>query len=247
MNKLLLILLFILPALSSYAQQKHLLSGRVTGEDSIIISGVSITNKTTGVITTSDTAGHYAIPAKTGDTIFFRTLGYLQSAYVMPAGKNAHNHIMVRQTIQLQAVRIAGSNYKRDSIRFHQEYLENFDFRRPRWYEVYGITTVNINQLYHALSIKKNKKKSRFKKQLINYEHDEFVSYKYSREIVNKLTNLNGDSLSLFMEQYHPTYDFMRDATDYDLYEFIKKSYNDYLSKNKPTARDTLAAGKEHL
>lgn len=231
MKKLLLILTCLLPAISSLGQ--HLLKGTVKGEDSIPIASVSITNKTSGVITTSDTTGHYSIPARTGDTIFFRTLGYLQSAYVMAAGKTTHNHIMVRQSIQLQAVRIAGSNYKRDSIRFHEEYKESFNFRRPRWYEVYGITTVNINQLYHALSIKKNKKKSRFKKQLINYEHDEFVSYKYSREIVNKLTNLNGDTLSLFMEQYHPTYDFMKDATDYDLYEFIKKSYNDYLSKNK--------------
>jgi hypothetical protein len=231
MKKLLLILIYLLPAISSLGQ--HLLKGTVKGEDSIPITSVSITNKTSGVITTSDTSGHYAIPAKTGDTIFFRTLGYLQSAYVMAAGKTTHNHIMVRQSIQLQTVRIAGSNYKKDSIRFHEEYEKSFGFRRPKWYEVYKITAVDIHQLYKALSIKKNNKKLKFKKQLINYEHDEFVSYKYSREIVNKLTNLNGDTLSLFMEQYHPTYDFMKDATDYDLYEFIKKSYNDYLSKNK--------------
>jgi hypothetical protein len=230
MKKYLLLLFLIATALSSTAQ--FVLSGKVSGEDSIAISGVSITNKTTGLLTTSDSTGNYAIKGKSGDTIVFRNLGYLQSVYVL-ANKTTHQHIMVRQSIQLQAVRIAGSNYKRDSINFHEEYEKSFGFRRPKWYEVYTITAVNINNLQKALSFKGNKKKTKFKKQLINYEHDEFVDYKYSRDIVNKLTNLEGDSLSLFMEQYHPTYEFMKDATDYDLYDFIKKSYNDYKTKNK--------------
>ena len=231
MKKYLLILLFLLPGMSSYAQ--YMLSGKVKGEDSTTISGVSISNKTTGLSTTSDSNGNYTIKGKTGDTIVYRALGYLQSVYVMAAGRITHEHTMVRQSIQLQAVRIAGSNYKRDSVNFHKEYAKSFTFRRPKWYEVYTITKVNLNNLQKAVAFKDNKKKTKFKKRLIKYEQDEFVEYKYSRDIVNKLTNLEGDSLSLFMEQYHPTYEFIKDATDYDLYEFIKKSYNDYRGKNK--------------
>ena len=226
-----LLILFLISTLSSHAQQT--LSGKVCGEDSVAIRGVSIFNKTTNFLTTSDSSGNYAIKGKAGDTIVFRTLGYFQSVYVMAVNKTTHQHIMVRQSVQLQTISIRGSNYKQDSINFHQEYASSLNFRRPKWYEVYTITAVNLNNLQKALSIKGNKKKIKFRKQLINYEHEEFVNYKYSREIVNKLTNLEGDSLSLFMEQYHPTYDFMKDATDYDLWNFIKKSYNDYLSKNK--------------
>lgn len=231
MKRYLLIFLILIAAFRSHAQ--HTLSGKVRGEDSIAITGVSVSNKTSGFLTTSDSSGNYAISGNPGDTIVFRTLGYLQSIYVMVANKTTHQHTMVRQSIQLQAVRIAGSNYKRDSANFHQEYANSLNFRRPKWYEVYTITAVNINNLHKALSIKSNRKKMKFRKQLINYEHDEFVDYRYSREMVNKLTNLEGDSLSLFMEQYHPTYEFMKDATDYDIYEFIKKSFNDYLHKNK--------------
>jgi hypothetical protein len=43
------------------------------------------------------------------------------------------------------------------------------------------------------------------------------------------VTGLNGNKLRDFKQQYKPGYYFIIEANDYDLIEFIRKSYQSYI------------------
>jgi len=54
---------------------------------------------------------------------------------------------------------------------------------------------------------------------------------------VSSITNLKGDSLQNFMNQYHPEIKKVKKMSDYDMISYIKKSYAEYLkSGSRQTA-----------
>jgi hypothetical protein len=137
--------------------------------------------------------------------------------------------------IQLKTVHIVQYNFFKDSLAFREEYGKELTFRRPKWYEVYQGMSVNINNLYKVTQYKKNKKKIAFRHMLLNKEQEMFVNSVYTPSLVNKVTQLDGDSLQLFMQRYTPGYSFLKNASDYDIYLEIKKQYQAFLK-----TRDSL-------
>lgn len=141
----------------------------------------------------------------------------------------------IKPPIQLKTVHIIQYNFFRDSLAFRDEYGKELTFRRPKWYEVYQGMSVNINNLYKVTQYKKNKKKIAFRHMLLNKEQEMFVGSVYTPSLVNKVTQLDGDSLQLFMQHYTPDYSFLKNASDYDIYLEIKKQYQAFLK-----TRDSL-------
>jgi hypothetical protein len=65
---------------------------------------------------------------------------------------------------------------------------------------------------------------------------DAMIEYRFTKTLINKVTGLNGAKLVDFKQQYKPGYYFILEANDYDLIEYIKKSYISYL-ENPATYR----------
>jgi hypothetical protein len=141
----------------------------------------------------------------------------------------------VKPPVQLKTVNIIQYHFFKDSLAFREEYAKALTFRRPRWYEVYQGMSVNINNLYKVTQYKKNKKKIAFRQVLLNKEQEMYVSSVYTPSLVNKVTQLDGDSLQLFMHHYTPAYSFLKGASDYDLYLEIKRQYLEFIK-----TRDSL-------
>ncbi|WP_436490262.1 hypothetical protein [Chitinophaga sp. ARDCPP14] len=131
--------------------------------------------------------------------------------------------------VQLKTVNIVRYNFFKDSAAFREEYSKEMTFRRPKWFEVYKITAVDINKLYRVTQFKKNKKKIAFKHMLLDKEQEMYVNSVYTPSMVNKVTRLDGDSLQLFMRYYRPDYSFIKNASDYDIYADIKKHYGAFI------------------
>ncbi|HEY9258268.1 hypothetical protein [Chitinophaga sp.] len=149
--------------------------------------------------------------------------------------QNNDKDTTIRPPIQLKTVQIIQYNFYKDSLAFRDDYAKELTFRRPKWYEVYQGMSVNINALYKVTQYKKNKKKIAFRNMLLNKEQEMFVSRVYTPSLVNKVTQLDGDSLKLFMQRYTPDYSFLKNASDYDIYAEIKKQYLVFLK-----TRDSL-------
>ncbi len=143
----------------------------------------------------------------------------------------------VKPPVQLKTVNIVRYNFFKDSAAFREEYSKEITFRRPKWYEVYKITAVDIHKLYQVTQFKKNKKKIAFRHMLHDKEQEMYVNSVYTPSLVNKVTRLDGDSLQLFMRYYQPDYSFIKSASDYDLYAEIKKQYGAFTK-----GRDSLVA-----
>lgn len=135
----------------------------------------------------------------------------------------------VKPPVQLKTVNIVRYNFFKDAAAFREEYTKEMTFRRPKWFEVYKITAVDIHKLYQVTQFKKNRKKIAFRHMLLDKEQDMYVNSVYTPSLVNKVTRLDGDSLQLFMHYYRPEYSFIKTASDYDIYAEIKKHYGAFI------------------
>jgi hypothetical protein len=131
--------------------------------------------------------------------------------------------------VQLKTVHIIQYHFFKDSAAFREEYSREMSFRRPKFFEVYKITAIDINKLYKATQIKKNRKKMAFRHMLLEKEQEMYVNSVYTPSLVNKVTQLDGDSLQRFMNYYRPDYSFIKGASDYDIYLEIKKHYGAFI------------------
>lgn len=214
------------------ARAQHAVQGSILSEDSIPVPGVTVLNKRTQFATTSNEQGYYQLTARKGDTLLLKALGFVPLLYIVSKDKTSVVHQLPSQPLELKAVNVIHYNYLRDSLRLRQEFKREFDFRRPRWNEVLvsvgPVVAVNINQLYKAVSFKKNKKKARFRKILLEKEKENMVERKFNPLLVQHLTGMEGDSLTQFMLKYQPSYDLVKDISDYDLYVYIRQQYDKF-------------------
>ena len=65
------------------------------------------------------------------------------------------------------------------------------------------------------------------------------VDKRYTKELVKSVTKMSSnDEVEKFMVAYRPSYDNMKEWNDYQLIQYIKKSYNYYLKiKDRPEAK----------
>ena len=64
-------------------------------------------------------------------------------------------------------------------------------------------------------------------------EENTYVDRTFSKQRITELTNLKGDSLLNFMDDYRPTISQAKKMTDYDMVIYIKKSYADFINNYK--------------
>ena len=90
----------------------------------------------------------------------------------------------------------------------------------------FGITGA-VDALYKLFS-KRGKNARKLQKIILaDYQEDE-IDNRYTTTLVTSLTGLKGDELKIFMSLYRPAYNFIINASDYDMILFIKKSFQEY-------------------
>jgi hypothetical protein len=91
---------------------------------------------------------------------------------------------------------------------------------------------VNLLSVIGLLS-KKNAPVSKMQKQLIKDEEYNYVDHIFSKEKVQSLTSLKGDSLQNFINEYRPSIKEVKQMTDYQVIIYIKKSYETFIKTYK--------------
>lgn len=227
---IILLLPLQLALLQGHAQRT--IQGTIFREDTIPAAGVTVLNKRTQNATASNEQGYYQLSAHKGDTLLLKALGFVPLLYVVSKDRMTVTHQLQSLPLELKTVNIIQYNYLRDSLRLREEFRREFDFRRPRWNEVIvsagPLIAVNINQLYKAVSFRKNRKKEKFRRILLEKEKENLVEQKFNPSLVQRLTGLDGDSLAQFMLRYQPSYEFVKGISEYDLYVYIRQQYEKY-------------------
>jgi len=147
--------------------------------------------------------------------------------------------------ISLNAVTIHGDrDFKKDSIENRIAYAKQFHYKGPTVMDAFMGNSnkqpgelISINPLILIAELtKKSTPEYKFNKILIRDEHEQYVDEHFNKGIVSWVTGLSGDTLSVFLTQYRPTYKFVLKATDYDMEVYIKESLRKFKKGGMPVS-----------
>lgn len=182
-----------------------------------------------GTITNSQ--GLYVIDVSEKDSIWFSYLN--KSTQKFPVLKILNPQafdISIQINIPvLREVRIMPKDYKRDSIQNRIDYAKIFNYQKPRLKTVapsFGVGAgFDLDEIINMFRFKRNKSIASFQRRLLQDERDKFVDHRFTKGLVRRLTQLDGNRLDSFMRLFRPSYAFTQLTSDYDFQLYIKRSF----------------------
>lgn len=216
---------------NSSRAQTFILKGSVYDSSRINpLEAVSVLT-TAGKGTVTNSLGKYEIEVTLRDSIWFSYLNKPTIKYpVSKITDFTQFDLSLRVNVpELREVKVMPRNYKLDSIRNRIEYEKIFNFHRPN---ISSLTTIgptgagiDIDELVRVFQFRKNKNTEKFQERLIQQEQDKFVEHRFSKALVRRLTQLDGNALDSFIRMYEPTFEFATGSSDYDFQTYIKEAY----------------------
>ncbi len=190
---------------------------------------------TSGRGTYTDADGMYQIVVNEKDSIWFSYLNKPTMKFAVARIQNVYQfdislqiHIPVMKEIRLKP-----RDYRLDSIQNRRDYERIFNYEKPNIATMTNIgptgAGIDLEQLIALFQFRKNKRTLAFQDRLINEEKEKYVDHRFNKQIVRRLTNLDGDSLDLFMTFYRPPYDRVVNSSDYELQRYIQVSHQRFV------------------
>lgn len=192
---------------------------------------------TQGRGTVTDSTGRYSILVSPTDSIFFSYLGkptpkYAVSGIPTPNQFDVALHVNITT---LNEIRVMPRDYRIDSIQNRRDYAKAFDYKKPGL----GVSSsppasgnfgvgLDLEQLVNVFRFRKDRSMEAFQERLLREEQDKYIEYRFSRTKIRKVTGLTGPDVDTFMRYYAPPYEFVADATEYELLEYMKKAGEQY-------------------
>lgn len=127
----------------------------------------------------------------------------------------------------LKEVIIFARSYKQDSLENRQLYGDIYNYRKPTIRTSVspdGMVGADVNEIINIFRFKRNKHLKAFQARLEQQEQDKFVSYRFNKNFVRRITQLQGAELDTFMIRYLPTYEFASTADDVTFNKYILNS-----------------------
>jgi plasmid maintenance system killer protein len=191
-----------------------------------LVSVLSTSGK--GTVTNND--GYYEIEVMEKDSIWF---SYLNKPTVKFPVAKIINPMEFDISIQvsvpvLKEVKIKPKNYKFDSLQNRLNYAKIFNYEKPKIKTVtpqYGVGMgFDVNEIINMFRFKRNRSIAAFQKRLLLEEQEKFISFRFNKALVRRLTLLDGAELDSFMYVFRPSYLFTSMAGDYEFQYYIKES-----------------------
>lgn len=184
------------------------------------LANVQFKNIFQNLIVYSDSLGHFSIAASKGELIEVRKAGFRQSSFRISMGKIApYFKIILDEIIVFDTNRYAHSTlnaYQIDSIKSRNMFSEALNFPKLSFGE-------QLESPFSALS-KHNQMIWKFQDHYNLFEREKFIDFNFNATIVEKNTGLKGDDLQLYMRLNRPSYEMLRQMSQYDFYQYIRKS-----------------------
>jgi hypothetical protein len=221
-----IVLVSFLKALPTDAQ--FMITGKVfsNGEKKAPISGVSIINKNSQEKETADSNGNFSIYVHPGDTLSFSHLSFFSYTYFVGNISSSINKniLLSKKSNVISGIVVTSTTlYQKDSIARAKQYGAIFGYEQNQ-------SIMNpITSLYEQFS-KKYKDLRKFQSQIVDMEKQKFIDSKYTYEVVNQITKLQGDSAAIFMNTYPMDYNFARTSSALEIKLWVKHNFKTYLA-----------------
>ena len=186
-------------------------------------------------MTSTNENGFYIISVSEKDSIWFSYLGKPTIKFPVLSIPN-HNQFDIALHVpvpELKEIIIRPKSYREDSTQNRKDYEKIFNFRKPNLETMTSIgpngAGIDINELIRTFQFRKNKSTIRFQQRLLKEEKEKFVAFRFNKPLIRRLTNIAPEDIEKYIDQYAPPYEFALMASDYELQEYIKDSYRDFL------------------
>ena len=191
--------------------------------------------------TVTDSMGHYSIQVRETDSIWFSLIGKTTMKYPVDTISNTDrfNVMLHLRAFDLPEVTVRNSFYKFDSLQNRRDNAKGFDFRKPTLrlssnpnYNPGGLTVgFDINEIINMFRVKRNNSLLYLQRRLIMQEQDKYVSSRFTKPFVRKITKLTSPELDSFMVRYRPDYETVLRLNDLELGYMVQKDYENYRSQ----------------
>jgi hypothetical protein len=210
----------------SYSQ--HLITGIIQDMDSNKpVTRVSIRNIYTQEIVLTDEDGRFAIQVDKGQLIECTHIRYEMLRLRINADSNTkyYNLVMRKVSRRIPDINIVNKDantYSRDSARLVEEY--KIVLNKPL------LKDMNFGVAALEMLSKKRRQEMAFAKHFTEFEREKFIDSRFNKRLVKRWTGLEDEAAIEFMRKYRPSYEFMRKATDYQYYTYLKKCLTEFCS-----------------
>lgn len=201
--------------------------GTITDADSKQpIQGATITNTASKMFVLTDERGQFNIEGNPGDKVTFYCPGYRTETHVIIPGLEGIrlNFALRRASRELQEVVIKQkykTQYQIDSAERQAEHSRTLARKKSNLASPVSFLAERTSRRQKAIF--------RFQKDFARLEEEQFTDSRYTPELVSALTNLSGDTLAYFMNNYRISYDYARTATPLELKMWVMYNYKDFV------------------
>lgn len=188
---------------------------------------------TGGVFTRTDSMGRYKIAVTEKDSLSFiyknkPTQKFAVKDIAIPGQFDISLGINVKGGYRtLKEVVVFARSYREDSIENRQTYADVYNFHNPTIktsISPSGAVGADVNEIINMFRFRRNKHMKAFQARLEQQEQDRFVSYRFNRNFVRRITGLQGVELDTFMVRYLPTYEFASTSDEITFNKYILNS-----------------------
>lgn len=229
------ILLFVLLSLAGKAQT---IKGQVIDLNSgNNLPGVTVSNIHQNTKTVAGADGNFSIDAKAEELLEFAKDGYKTYRVRIPKGslppffKIGLEQPAIDPNIAANA---PPTNYHDDSVRYYNLYKKELEFGK--------FSMVDMMKHPFSSMSKKNRQIWAFQEEFDWFQQEKYINYTFNEKLVTNLTGLSGDSLNTYMRMFRPTYNDLRNMSEYTFYTYIQKSVDLYRRRG-PRARMSPSRG----
>jgi len=127
----------------------------------------------------------------------------------------------------LKEVILFARSYREDSMENRQTYADVYNYHKPTIrtsISPSGAVGADVNEIINMFRFKRNKRMKAFQARLEQQEQDHFVSYRFNKNFVRRITGLQGAELDTFMVRYLPSYEFASTADEVTFNKYILNS-----------------------
>ena len=192
--------------------------------DKSTVTGVTVDNIYTGLGVSCGDNGTFVIAAAKGELLEFKKPGYKTARARIPMGYvPAYFKIGMQKGFHTEVSKPGTENrynYHDDSLKMREAYKPELDFAKMSAIDM-------LASPFSAMS-GKNREVWRFQDDFEANEKDKYVDRTFNADLISHLTHLQGDSLKYFMKRYRPSYDQLREMSDYTFFNYVKQTAKTY-------------------
>jgi hypothetical protein len=206
-----------------------------------------------GKITQTDSMGRYKITIGEKDSLTFIYQNKPTQKFAIKDIPNLTQFdISLAVTVKggyhtLKEVIIFARSYRQDSLENRETYAGIYNFQKPTLrtsISPSGMVGADVDEIINMFRFKRNRHLKAFQARLQQQEQDNFVSYRFNKNFVKRITRLQGAELDSFMVRYLPTYEFASTADEVTFNRYILNS--SYAFKIDLLKHEASSAKKEN-